>query len=107
MTTATMNRSAAKPLSTPNVYADAPHSKAVMRQTQVLIGVALLGGVAAAYFVNMAWALATVVIGAGLVYAGASGSCLMASLIARAPWNVAVEAKHQKSHGGCGGGGCG
>lgn len=104
MTTAAMNRTTVKPSTSPDVYADAPHSKTVMRQTQALIGLTLLAGVAAAYFVSMAWVVVPVVIGLGLVFAGASGICPMASLIARMPWNNAAEAKHHASSGACCGG---
>lgn len=107
MATAAMNRTTVKPSSPPDVYADAPHSKTVMRQTQALIGVTLLAGVATAYLVSMAWVVVSVVIGLGLVFAGASGVCPLASLIARMPWNNAAETKHRSSSGGCCGGRCG
>ena len=107
MTTAAMNRTTVKPAASPDVYGDDPHSKMVMRQTQALIGVTLLAGVAAAYFVSMAWIVVPTVIGLGLVFAGASGLCPMASLVARMPWNGAAEAKGRASSGDCGGGRCG
>lgn len=107
MTIAAMNRTTAKPSVLPDVYADAPHSKTVMRQTQALIGLTLLAGVAGAYFVSMAWVVVPVVIGVGLVFDGASGLCPMASLIARMPWNNAAETTHHGSSGGCCGGWCG
>ena len=106
MTTAAMSRNPLKPLPKTDVYANAPHSKSVMRQTQGLMGVILLSGVAAAYFVSMAWMAVPVVIGAGLLFAGLSGMCPMASLIARMPWNRAAEADGRGSSGGCCGGGC-
>jgi hypothetical protein len=78
-----------------------------MRQTQALIGVVLLTSVAAEYFVDMAWIVVPVVVGLGLVFAGASGFCPMASLIARMPWNRSAETDRRASTGGCCGGRCG
>gem|GEM_PF-2084100 len=106
MTTAAMDRTTVKPSTSPDVYADSPHSKTVMRQTQALIGVTLLAGVAAAYFLSMAWVVVPLVIGLGLVFAGASGHCPMAFLVARMPWNNAAESKHRASSGDCCGGRC-
>ncbi len=102
MTTAAFNRDVVK-ASTPSqdAYADAPHSKFVMRQTQGVIGTVLLGGVAAAYFVSMTWMVIPVVIGLGLLVAGVSGVCPMASLIAHMPWNKAAEDDRRGSSGGC------
>lgn len=107
MTTSAMNRNTVNPPSTSDdAYADSPHSTSVMRQTQALIGVVLLGGVAAAHFVNMAWIAVPVVIGLGLVFAGMSGVCPMASFIARMPWNRSADSDHHSSAGSCCGGRC-
>ncbi len=103
MTTAAMNRNTVSPS---DVYAGSPHSKTVMRQTQGLIGTVLLGGTAAAYFVSMAWVVVPIIIGAGLLFAGATGMCPMAMLISRLPWNRAAEADFRGSSGGCCGGRC-
>ncbi len=103
MTTAAMNRNT---VPANDVYAGSPHSKTVMRQTQGLIGTVLLGGAAAAYFVSMAWVVVPLIIGMGLLFAGATGMCPMASLIARMPWNKAAEADFRGSSGGCCGGRC-
>jgi hypothetical protein len=107
MTTATMNRNAVKPSSTSgDGYAEMPHSKSVMRQTQGLIGAVLLGGAAAAYFVSMAWVVLPAIIGLGLLFAGVSGMCPMASLVASMPWNKAAEADYRAPSGACCGGRC-
>ena len=107
MTTAALKRTSIKqPSTSGDVYADNPHSKSVMRQTQALIGAVLLGGVAAAYFVNMAWVVVPVIIGFGLLFAGVSGMCPMAALVAHLPWNKAAEADYRASSGGCCGGRC-
>lgn len=62
-------------------------SPAVLRQTQGLIGLVIVGGAAAAYFVNIAWLIAPAFVGVGLLVAALTGVCPMALLIARLPWN--------------------
>lgn len=106
MSTATMNRTTVSTPPSADAFSDAPHSKAVMRQTQALMGVVLLAGIAGAYFVSMAWLVVPVVVGAGLVFAGVSGMCPMASLIARMPWNKPDNANRHASSGDCCGGRC-
>lgn len=59
----------------------------VMRQVQLVIGVMVLTGAALAYFVHPAFAGVPAFFGAGLVFAGASGTCGLAALLARMPWN--------------------
>jgi hypothetical protein len=54
----------------------------------------------------MAWLVVPVVVGAGLVFAGVSGMCPMASLIARMPWNKRDNANRHASSGDCCGGRC-
>jgi hypothetical protein len=75
-----------------------------MRQTQALMGAVLLAGTGAAYLVSMSWAAIPFIVGLGLMIAGMSGVCPMASLIARLPWNRAAEAEHGTFGGGCCGG---
>lgn len=86
---------------------DETHRPGVMRQTQALIGIVLLATLAASYFVNPAWGLVPALIGFGLLFAGASGVCPMASLIARMPWNRAPDSKSPASSIRCCGGRCG
>jgi len=79
-------------------------AKAVLpldRQLQLAIGAIVLTGVLLAYFVNPAWIWLSGFAGAGLIFAGLSGICLMRSLIACMPWNQAG-----KNSGGCCGGSC-
>ncbi len=107
MTTAAMNRKPVEPSpSSVDVYAGAPHSKTVMRQTQGLIGTVLIAGVAAAYFVSTAWFVVPTIIGMGLLVAGLCGICPMASFVARLPWNRSAEADYRASSGSCCGGRC-
>ena len=58
-----------------------------MQQTQILMGAVVLLGTALALLWSP-WALAlTTIVGSGMVYAGATGSCALASLLEKAPWN--------------------
>jgi rhodanese-related sulfurtransferase len=70
----------------------------IMRQVQIIAGsLALIGGA----FPPLRWI--AVLIGAGLVLAGASGFCGMARLLALLPWNKAPSGPAQESScsGGC------
>ncbi len=59
----------------------------VMRQVQMVIGVGVLTGSALAWFVHPGFIAIAAFFGAGLTFAGASGTCALASLIGMAPWN--------------------
>ncbi|CAG0976090.1 Inner membrane protein YgaP [Phycisphaerales bacterium] len=59
----------------------------VMRQVQLTIGAGVLGGAALAWLVHPAWIGLSAFFGAGLLFAGATGTCAMANLMAMAPWN--------------------
>lgn len=62
----------------------------IMRQVQITAGgIVVLGAVLAAT-VNPAFIWLSAFIGAGLVFAGASGWCGMAKLLAAMPWNRAT-----------------
>lgn len=67
----------------------------VMRQVQLVIGGLLLAGSALAWLVDPRFVLLPALLGAGLTYAGASGTCALASLLAKMPWN-------RVGTGGCG-----
>jgi rhodanese-related sulfurtransferase len=69
------------------------------RQLQITIGSIVLTGVLLAQFVNPAWIWLAGFAGAGLIFAGLSGICMMRSLIAKMPWN--------QNAGGTGNPGCG
>jgi len=62
----------------------------IMRQVQIAAGgLVVLGVVLAALF--SVWFIAlSAFVGAGLVYAGVSGVCMMASILSRMPWNRAI-----------------
>lgn len=59
----------------------------IMRQVQIAAGSLVLAGALLAVFVNPLFAWLSAFIGGGLVFAGASGWCGMARLLALAPWN--------------------
>lgn len=59
----------------------------LMRQVQIAAGSLVLMGTLLGAFVSPAWLLLSGFVGAGLVFAGVSGTCGMALLLARMPWN--------------------
>ncbi len=59
----------------------------LMQQVQLVAGFLTFLGVVLAYFVHPYFVGLSGFIGAGLMFAGATGSCPMASMIARMPWN--------------------
>lgn len=59
----------------------------IMRQVQLTIGVLVLVGCALAWFVHPAFIALPAFLGAGLTFAGASGTCGLALLLERMPWN--------------------
>lgn len=74
----------------------------VMRQVQLVIGVGVLAGSALAWFVHPAFVAIPAFFGAGLAFAGATGTCALATLIGMMPWN-----KTASGAGSCGAGRCG
>ena len=59
----------------------------LMRQVQIAAGSLILLGLILSNTVAPAWILLTWFVGAGLVFAGVSGFCGMARLLAVMPWN--------------------
>jgi rhodanese-related sulfurtransferase len=59
----------------------------LMRQVQITAGSLVLLGLILSHMVAPAWILLTWFVGAGLVFAGVSGFCGMARLLALMPWN--------------------
>ena len=64
----------------------------IMRQVQLVIGAGVLTGSALAYFVHPAFIGIAAFFGAGLVFAGATGTCGLAVVIGMMPWNKTVGA---------------
>lgn len=63
----------------------------IMRQVQIAAGSLVLLGIVLAATVSPWFALLSGFVGAGLVFAGVSGFCGMALLLARMPWNRAMR----------------
>jgi rhodanese-related sulfurtransferase len=59
----------------------------LMRQVQIAAGSLVLLGVILSQVVNPAWIWLAGLVGAGLTFAGISGFCGMARLLAAMPWN--------------------
>jgi hypothetical protein len=58
-----------------------------MRQVQIAAGSLVLLGLLLSQAMAPAWILLSWFVGAGLVFAGITGWCGMAQLLARMPWN--------------------
>lgn len=59
----------------------------IMRQVQITAGLLVLSGVILGFAVNPAFFGLSAFVGAGLMFAGISGWCGMARLLALMPWN--------------------
>jgi rhodanese-related sulfurtransferase len=62
----------------------------IMRQVQITAGLLVLTGVALGAIVSPAFYVLAALIGGGLTLSGVTGSCAMASLLRRMPWNREV-----------------
>jgi rhodanese-related sulfurtransferase len=63
----------------------------IMRQVQIAAGGLVLAGVALGVLVHPAFFGLSAFVGAGLAFAGVTGFCGMAKLLALAPWNRAAN----------------
>jgi len=70
----------------------------VMRQVQVTAGSLVLLGVGLGVLVSPWFLILSAFVGAGLIFAGASGWCGMAMLLSRAPWNRVARAPTGSAH---------
>ena len=59
----------------------------IMRQVQITAGSLVFAGTVLGLLVHPGFYALAAFVGAGLVFGGASGSCMMALLLAFAPWN--------------------
>ena len=59
----------------------------IMRQVQIVAGTLILTGVVLGYTTDSRLFLLSGFVGAGLLFAGLSGLCGMASLLLKMPWN--------------------
>ncbi len=69
------------------VITDAKAPLEIMRQVQITAGLLVLTGVILSLTVSQAWIGLSAFVGAGLTFAGVSGWCGMAKLLALMPWN--------------------
>jgi rhodanese-related sulfurtransferase len=66
----------------------------IMRQVQITVGVCLITLTVLSAIVSPMYVFGAGAIGLGLLFAGLTGSCAMASILLRMPWNrVTIEAK--------------
>ncbi len=59
----------------------------VDRQVQIVVGCGVLLGLILGYFIHPGFLLLSGFFGAGMLYAGISGSCGMATMLSMMPWN--------------------
>lgn len=64
----------------------------ILRQVQLVVGSMVLAGSAMAWLVHPAFLIVPAFFGSGLMFAGASGTCGMALMLERMPWNRAARA---------------
>lgn len=57
------------------------------RQVQLAIGAILLSSFGAGWAIDRGWFIVSAFVGAGLTFAGLTGNCGLALLLAKAPWN--------------------
>lgn len=74
----------------------------VMRQVQMVIGLCVLVGSALTWFVDPRFVAIPAFFGAGLVFAGATGMCGLASVIGWMPWNRVKSGGPSCAAGSCG-----
>jgi rhodanese-related sulfurtransferase len=63
----------------------------IMRQVQIVVGSLAIAGAGLALAVNPWFAILPLFLGCGLLFAGITGACGMALLLARMPWNRGQE----------------
>lgn len=63
----------------------------IMRQVQITVGVLLVPSAVLAIAVSPWFAIVPAMLGAGLFFAGVSGTCGLASLLSIMPWNRALR----------------
>ena len=59
----------------------------IMRQVQIIVGFMVLLGIVLAYFVSPGFMFISAFFGAGLLFAGISGTCGLAKLLMLLPYN--------------------
>lgn len=84
----------------PTVLDTARPKLGVMQQTQLTIGVCVASGTALGAFVDPWFLLIPAFMGCGLLVAGATGFCGLATVLAKAPWNK-VKGSCSSDTGSC------
>jgi rhodanese-related sulfurtransferase len=81
----------------------------IMRQVQITVGASVLIATLLAAVVSPWFLLLTAFFGAGLLFAGATGQCALATTLAAMPWNriATTPPAGAHKHQCCGGGSCG
>lgn len=59
----------------------------IIRQVQIAAGSLVVAGAALGLLVHPGFYALSAAVGAGLVFAGVSGTCMMATLLSKMPWN--------------------
>ena len=84
----------------PTVVDLARNRLSVMQQTQITIGVGVAAGTALGAFVNPWFLVIPAFMGGGLIFAGATGFCGLATVLAKMPWNR-VKSQCSATAGSC------
>lgn len=67
----------------------------LQQQVFITIGLMVLTGVALGYFLRPEWLIISVIPGCGLIFAGLTGFCPLATMMSKMPWNQ-VKFQSQK-----------
>lgn len=76
----------------------------LMRQMQIIMGFLFVVFASLGAFINPMFSTVTIFFGLGLFYAGYSGDCAVAALLAKAPWNRAdpsLKTSYCRANGHC------
>jgi rhodanese-related sulfurtransferase len=68
----------------------------ILRQVHLGAGLLVVGSVVLGHFLNPFFYLLTGFVGAGLTFAGITGTCLMGELLAKMPWNNTTNSLKQE-----------
>ena len=85
----------------PTVVDSARPKLGVMQQTQLAIGIVVVAGTALGAVVDPWFLVIPAFMGSGLIVAGATGFCGLATLIAKMPWNKPAKAAASCATGSC------
>ena len=66
----------------------------IMRQVQIVVGALAAAGAILALALNPWFAIVPLFLGSGLLFAGITGTCGMALMLARMPWNRGQDGSH-------------